>query len=115
MHVAVVAEAHVRATHAVAAGGERIIVTSGPFFYQDFRMSYISFVFFIRQSDGCDAQNISRLGGGARDPECAARRAGLGEGPLVWHHSRDEESRTAAWVDNGYASERRVGGIGGGL
>jgi len=35
VHVAVVAEAHVRATHAVAAGGHRIIVTSGPFYYQD--------------------------------------------------------------------------------
>ncbi|KAI0288553.1 hypothetical protein B0F90DRAFT_1827342 [Multifurca ochricompacta] len=35
VHVAVAAEAHVRATHVAAAGGERIIVTSGPFFYQD--------------------------------------------------------------------------------
>ncbi|KAH9973391.1 hypothetical protein BJV74DRAFT_864462, partial [Russula compacta] len=35
VHVAVVAEAHVRATHAAAAGGERIIVRSGPFYYQD--------------------------------------------------------------------------------
>jgi hypothetical protein len=48
VNVAVVAEAHVRATHAVAAGGQRI-VTSGPFFYQDFRMSYIPFVSFIRE------------------------------------------------------------------
>jgi nucleoside-diphosphate-sugar epimerase len=35
VHVAVAAEAHVRATHAAAAGGQRIIVKSGPFFYQD--------------------------------------------------------------------------------
>ena len=41
VHVAVAAEAHVRATHAVAAGGERIIVRSGPFYYQDLRkLSY---------------------------------------------------------------------------
>jgi nucleoside-diphosphate-sugar epimerase len=35
VHVAVAAEAHVRATSAVAASGQRIIVKSGPFFYQD--------------------------------------------------------------------------------
>ncbi|KAI9509130.1 D-lactaldehyde dehydrogenase [Russula earlei] len=35
VHVAVAAEAHVRAAHAVRAGGQRIIVRSGPFFYQD--------------------------------------------------------------------------------
>ena len=33
--MAFAAEAHVRATHVAAAGGERIIVKSGPFFYQD--------------------------------------------------------------------------------
>ena len=37
VHVAVAAEAHVRATHVPAAGGHRIIVRSGPFFYQDIR------------------------------------------------------------------------------
>jgi len=37
VHVAVAAEGHVRATHAAAAGGHRIIVISGPFFYQDLR------------------------------------------------------------------------------
>ena len=37
VHVAVVAEAHVRATHAAAVGGERIIVRSGSYFIQDFR------------------------------------------------------------------------------
>ncbi|KAI0000835.1 hypothetical protein BJV74DRAFT_116510 [Russula compacta] len=42
VHVAVVAEAHVRATHVAAAGGERIIVSSGPFFYQDFRKIFAS-------------------------------------------------------------------------
>jgi nucleoside-diphosphate-sugar epimerase len=36
VHVAVVAEAHVRATHAAAVGGERILLTSSTFFYQDF-------------------------------------------------------------------------------
>ena len=41
VHVAVAAEAHVRATHAAAAGGQRIIVKSGPFFYQDLRKLYI--------------------------------------------------------------------------
>ncbi|KAI0272957.1 hypothetical protein BGY98DRAFT_936540 [Russula aff. rugulosa BPL654] len=35
VHVEVAAEAHVRATHAVAAGGHRIIVRSGPFFFQN--------------------------------------------------------------------------------
>jgi len=35
VHVAVAAEAYVRATYAEAAGGQRIIVKSGPFFYQD--------------------------------------------------------------------------------
>ena len=43
VHVAVAAEAHVRGTHAVAAGGERIIVRSGSFFFQDFRkLSYVT-------------------------------------------------------------------------
>jgi hypothetical protein len=45
--VAVAAEAHVRATHAADAGGERIIVASGSFFYQDLRELYISFVFHM--------------------------------------------------------------------
>ena len=40
VHVAVAAEAHVRATHATAAGGQRIILRSGPFFYQDIRESH---------------------------------------------------------------------------
>ena len=48
VHVAVAAEAHVRATHAPAAGGHRIIVRSGPFFYQDIRKFYIPFVSYIR-------------------------------------------------------------------
>jgi hypothetical protein len=39
VHVSVAAEAHVRATHAATAGGERIIVRSGYFFYQDIRKS----------------------------------------------------------------------------
>jgi hypothetical protein len=45
--VAVAAEAHVRATRAAAAGGQRIIVASGSFFYQDLREFYISFVFHM--------------------------------------------------------------------
>jgi len=36
VHVSVAAQAHVRATHAEAAGGERIIVRSGPFYFQEF-------------------------------------------------------------------------------
>ncbi|KAH8995081.1 hypothetical protein EDB86DRAFT_2804906 [Lactarius hatsudake] len=36
VHVSIAADAHVRATHAAAAGGERIIVRSGYFFHQDF-------------------------------------------------------------------------------
>ena len=43
VHVRVAAEAHVRATHAPAAGGERIIVRNGYFFYQDFRKSVFLF------------------------------------------------------------------------
>jgi hypothetical protein len=43
VHVAVAAEAHVRATSAAAAGGERIIVRSGSFFYQDLRELNFSF------------------------------------------------------------------------
>ncbi|KAI0245425.1 D-lactaldehyde dehydrogenase, partial [Lactifluus subvellereus] len=35
VHLGVAAEAHVRATHAAAAGDERIIIRSGLFFYQD--------------------------------------------------------------------------------
>ncbi|KAI9458401.1 D-lactaldehyde dehydrogenase [Lactarius psammicola] len=39
VHVSIAADAHVRAAHATAAGGERIIVRSGYFFYQDIRKS----------------------------------------------------------------------------
>jgi hypothetical protein len=42
VNVAVVSEAHVRAIHAAAAGGHRIIVRSGPFFFQDLRKFLIS-------------------------------------------------------------------------
>ena len=44
VHVAVAAEAYVRATHAVVAGGQRIIVKSGPLFYQDLRELHIPFL-----------------------------------------------------------------------
>ena len=47
VHVAVASEAHVRATHAVAAGGHRIIVRSGPFFYQDLRKFHIPFLSYV--------------------------------------------------------------------
>ena len=60
VHVAVVAEAHVRATHAVAVGGERIIVRSGPYFIQDFRKSYISIVSGIREPDGTHGNQWTR-------------------------------------------------------
>ena len=42
MHVSVAADAHVCATHAAAAGGERIIIRSGYFFYQDIRKYFFS-------------------------------------------------------------------------
>ena len=48
VHVAVAAEAHVRATNTVAAGGHRIIVRSGPFFYQDIRKFHIQFLSYAR-------------------------------------------------------------------
>ena len=41
VHVSIAADAHVRATHAAAAGGERIIVRSGGLFYQDIRKSLL--------------------------------------------------------------------------
>ena len=41
VHVAVAAEAHVRATNAAGAGGQRIIVSSDNFFYQDLRKLFI--------------------------------------------------------------------------
>ena len=46
--VGVVAEAHVRSTHAAAAGGERIIIRSGPYFYQDFCKLGHSFPFYVK-------------------------------------------------------------------
>ena len=48
VYVAVVAEAHMRATHAVAAGGHRIIIRSGPFVFQDIRKFHILFLSYIR-------------------------------------------------------------------
>ena len=58
MHVAVASEAHVRATHTAAAGGQRIIVKSGPFFYQDLRKSYLSFIRLVRKPDGYDGKQV---------------------------------------------------------
>ncbi len=57
VHVAVAAEAHVRATFTAAAGGQRIIVRSGPFFYQDLRKLHIHFVPSTSEPDSCDLQN----------------------------------------------------------
>ena len=74
VHVRVAAEAHVRATHAAAAGGERIIVRSGYFFFQDFRKSAVLFPITITEMLRCYK---SRRSGGAWDPERAARRTGL--------------------------------------
>ncbi|KAH9991105.1 hypothetical protein BJV77DRAFT_962959 [Russula vinacea] len=42
VHVAVASEAHVRATHAAAAGGQRIIVKSGPFFFKISKLTHMS-------------------------------------------------------------------------
>ena len=48
VRVTVAAEAHVRATHAAAAGGHRIIVRSSSFFFQDLRKFHIPFLYYIR-------------------------------------------------------------------
>jgi hypothetical protein len=83
VHVAIAAEAHVRATHAVAASSNQV---------HSFTKTSVSWY-----------------------PECAARRARVDGGRLVYCQSRDEESGRAAWVDTGDASERCGCGIGGGL
>ena len=46
-----------RATHAAAAGGERIIVSSGAFHYQELRKFSIPSSCFERKPDDYDAQN----------------------------------------------------------
>lgn len=56
VHVAVTAEAHVRATHTVAAGGQRNILNSGPFVYQDLRKSYYPLLPFVFEPNKCVAQ-----------------------------------------------------------
>ena len=60
VNVVVIAEAHVRATNAAAAGGQRILVTSGTFFYQELRKSYIQFLFFERKADGYDGYDVPK-------------------------------------------------------
>ena len=50
VHVSVVAQAHVRATHAEAAGGERIIIKSGPFYFQELRKPVL-FLFLPAHGD----------------------------------------------------------------
>jgi hypothetical protein len=59
VHVAVAAEAHVRATHTAITGGQRIIVKSGPLFYQDLRTLYTRFPCFIRNPDGYDQVDLA--------------------------------------------------------
>ena len=77
-HVAVAAEAHVRATHAAAAGGQRIVLRSGPFFYQDIRESHNPpFLPFVFEAD--EHVKLSYCSSGARYPECATWRAKLNE------------------------------------
>ena len=49
VHVAVAAEAHVRATQSASAGGQRIIVKSGPLLYQDLRKFYTPFLSFCSE------------------------------------------------------------------
>jgi len=51
--VAVTAEAHVRATQTAAAGGQRIILNSGHFFYQDFREYHNPLLQFVSEPDEC--------------------------------------------------------------
>jgi nucleoside-diphosphate-sugar epimerase len=63
VHVSVAAEAHVRATHAAEAGGERIIVRSGYFFYQDFRKYlFIPELLFQLNAPCCKVDAAAELG-----------------------------------------------------
>jgi hypothetical protein len=57
VHVAVTAEAHVRATHAAAAGGQRIILNSGPLYYQDLRKPHHPLLPLVCDPDKCVTQN----------------------------------------------------------
>ena len=105
VHVAVVAEAHVRATHAAAAGGERIILRSGPYFIQDFRKLYISIISDIRGSDVM--HGISGRGCGAWHPECATWGTRFDKGYPIPTDLPVDESGRAFGADAGDAFERR--------
>jgi hypothetical protein len=59
VHVAVTAEAHVRATHTAAAGGQRIILNSGAFHYQDLRKSHNPLLCFVFEPDKYMLHKIS--------------------------------------------------------
>jgi len=109
VHVAVVAEAHVRATHAVAVGGERIILRSGPYFVQDFRKLSISVIPDIRGPDVMHV--ISGRGSGAWHPECATWRTRFDKGYPIPTNLPDDESGRAFGADAGDAFERRSCGI----
>ena len=63
VHVAVAAESHVRATHAANAGGERIIVSAGNFFYQDLRKLHIPVPAFHSKELTDTTCKTSRSGG----------------------------------------------------
>jgi nucleoside-diphosphate-sugar epimerase len=115
VHVAVAAESHVRATHASNAGGERIIVSAGNFFYQDFRKLHIPVPTFHSKTLTDTTRNTSRSGSGAWDPESAARRARINEGHRICLQYRVEKIRGAAWIASSDTSERSGEGIGGGL
>jgi hypothetical protein len=80
VHVAVAAEAHVRATHTTAACGQRITVKSGHLFYQDLRKSYIPFPYFVREPDGYVAQQIVDLATELGIPNLPRGEPGLTKG-----------------------------------
>jgi hypothetical protein len=101
----VVAQAHVRATHAEAAGGERIIVRSGPFYFQELRKLIAFFLCYTRESDV--SRKPSGRCSGARDFECASWRARLDEGLARACQFRFHESGGSTRIDTGDASEGR--------
>jgi hypothetical protein len=106
--VSVVAQAHVRATHAEAAGGERIIVRSGSFYYQELRKFDPFFkknLCYTRESDV--SRKPSGRCSGARVFECASRRARLDEGLARARQFRFHESGGSTRFDTGDASEGR--------
>ncbi|KAI0245430.1 hypothetical protein BJV78DRAFT_390093 [Lactifluus subvellereus] len=83
VHMGVAAEAYVRATYAAPAGGERIIIRAGLFFYQDICELYIYFLLCIRGLDL--THKTSGCSGRTRDSECATWRTRL-NGGHPWIH-----------------------------